>query len=116
MSEPRAFELADILSVTTRKMLSRKNFTGILELLTFLTGITLKRASAAYAAELCREQLFLQYPKLAAAVADYPKGEHEEWLKRQEVHFGVVLNVVPVSDPVVLDDIKLFNDSVESPV
>jgi hypothetical protein len=62
----RSFPLADILSVTTDRLLSRRCMAGLGDLLNWMTGDQLEAWQFLRAADECRPVLIEQYPFLEA--------------------------------------------------
>lgn len=98
-TEMRLFPLADILSVTTGRMLSRDHMAGVYRILNYLTGDDLFTHQLPRAVEACGPVLLEQLPQLVgvqppdgAAVAPLLA-----WLAAQEDAYGVSLPVLPVA-------------------
>lgn len=60
----RQFPLADILSVTTEKLLSRRRMDGVADLLNWMTGDRLELWQMLRAGNECKEALIVQHPFL----------------------------------------------------
>jgi hypothetical protein len=64
MTDTRDFPLADILSITTGRLLSHRHMDGVYEILNHLTGDNLMTHQLPRAAETCRPALIAQHPFL----------------------------------------------------
>lgn len=98
MPEPRAFPLADILSVTTGKLLSHRHIEGVYDILGFMTGESLMTHQLPRAADACRPSLIAQHPDLDG-VDPTPDLDHDNlyvWLLDAERQYGSELLVAPV--------------------
>jgi hypothetical protein len=100
MTDTREFPLADILSITTGRLLSRDHIGGVYRILNYLTGDDLFTHQLPRAAQACRPSLFAQHPQLVEARP--PDGDGllplMEWLAEQERAYGMTLPVSPVAD------------------
>jgi hypothetical protein len=96
----RTFPLADILSVTTPALLSRRGMDGLGDLLTHMTGDGLKTWQYLRAADECAAALCDQHPFLAELQpppgAD--KADLYAWLVEAERQHGAELTVTPLAD------------------
>lgn len=94
----REFDLGDVLSVTTGKLVSRRHIDGIYDVLNFLTGDNLFTHQLPRAMDVCRPAVLAQHPELpldAPAFGD--KGEVFAWLDEQERAYGATVAIVPVA-------------------
>jgi hypothetical protein len=100
MSETRAFPLADVLSVTTRALLSRRRMDGLGDLLEYMTGDDLQTWQYLRAADECAAALCDQHPILASLQP--PKGLDKPdlyaWLTEAERTHGGLIHVTPLAD------------------
>jgi len=96
---PREFDLADILSITTGRLLSHRHMDGVYEILNYLTGDNLYTHQLPRAALACRGPLLEQHPRLA----DVCPPEHiavdeiKTWLAGAENTYGRALPVTPIA-------------------
>ncbi|WP_159052397.1 hypothetical protein [Streptomyces longwoodensis] len=100
MSEPRTFPLADLLSVTTPALLSRRGMEGLGDLLAHMTGETLApwqflRAADECAAALCDQHPFLRDLQPPKGV---DKADLYAWLVEAERAHGGLIRVVRLAD------------------
>lgn len=98
----RDFDISDILSVTTGRLLSTRHVDGLYDILAFMTNsdeITL--IGSAVVATQCRESLIEQYPALADAM-EVTKENHREFVEQMRRKFGDKLSVTQV-DPAFFD-------------
>lgn len=96
----RTFPLADILSVTTDTLLSRRLMEGLHALLDYMTGDSLFTHQLIRAADACKPALLAQHPQLAHVAP--PQGVDQAdliaWLANAEREHGEHLPVAPL-DP-----------------
>lgn len=99
MLETRAFALADILSVTTGKLLSRRHMDGIYDILGYMTGDDLMTHQLPRAADACKGPLLEQLPQLDGVTP--PDGldapDLMAWLANAEREHGEELPVTPIA-------------------
>lgn len=114
MPETRAFPLADILSVTTDTLLSRRHVDGLYVLLGYMTGQDVYTHQLGVAADACQPALIEQYPWLADLQPGpgHSKAFLQVWLKRAEEQHGATLDVAPLTDWVRRDPIEAAADRV----
>lgn len=100
MTDSRPFPLADILSVTTPALLSRRRMEGLGDLLNYLTGDNLKTWQYLRAADECAVALCAQHPFLADLQP--PQGLDKQdlyaWLVEAERTHGNEVTVVPLAE------------------
>jgi hypothetical protein len=65
MSETRDFELGDVLSVTSGRLVARRHIGALYDLLGFMTGDTLFTHQLPGASDACAPELLRQHPWLA---------------------------------------------------
>ncbi|UPZ27587.1 hypothetical protein MUK60_07045 [Streptomyces sp. LRE541] len=118
----RAFPLADILSVTTGLLLTRRTPTpgaALDEILQFMTGEELAWWQAPRAADACIEAFTAQHPFLAdlapPKVTGSPLGKATLllWLTTAELKHGTKLTVKPLTDWVSQDKGQELGDRIE---
>lgn len=93
-------QLADILSVSTGRLLSRKGMGGIYRVLNDLTGDDLMTHQLPRAADHCQPGLISQHPFLADVTPppeDCPVADLMVWLEAMEQQHGTELEVLPVA-------------------
>lgn len=100
----RAFDLGDVLSVTTGRLVSTRHIDGVYEILGFMTGEQLMTHQLPRACDQCRPHLLAQHPDLAEAKV--PDGLDSEekvltWLDGARREFGETRFVaaVPTENP-----------------
>ena len=93
MTETRDFDLADILSITTGRLLSHRHMDGVYDILNFLTGDDLYTHQLPRAADTCRGPLLEQHPQLTdvAPPLDIDVPAIEAWLAQAEATYGRTL-------------------------
>ena len=98
MTEVRSFPLADVLSVTTGVLLSRRHMSGIYEVLDFMMGANLMTHQLPDASRQMEPELIAQYPWLDEERP--PKGLDQadlmSWLVDVERRRGESLEVAAV--------------------
>lgn len=98
-TEAREFPLADILSVTTERLLSRRHMDGIYDILGYMTGESLFTHQIPRANDACKPTLLAQHPQLEGVTP--PKGidvpDLMAWLANAEREHGETLPVTPLS-------------------
>lgn len=98
MTDSKAFPLADVLSITTDKLLSREHMAGIYKLLNYMTGDDLFTHQLPRAGDACTPALIAQHPFLAALKppqgADV--GDLLVWLAEAERVHGSTITVRPL--------------------
>lgn len=118
MTEPRAFPLADVLSVTTPLLLSERKVEGLTDLLNWMTGDALELWQLPRAADEARPALIAQHPFLAdlqppAASGRLRKVTLSMWLATATMTHGGTLDVLPLTDWVHQPPLQEFVDRVE---
>lgn len=100
MSDTRAFPLADVLSVTTPALLSRRRMDGLGGLLTYMTGDKLKTWQYLRAADECAAALCDQHPFLVdlQPPQGIDKPDLYAWLVEAERTHGGLIRVAPLAD------------------
>ncbi|WP_327592465.1 hypothetical protein [Streptomyces chartreusis] len=115
MTDSRPFPLADVLSVTTPALLSRRKMYGLEDLLTYMTGDELKTWQFLRAADECAAALLEQHPFLATLQP--PQGADKAtlclWLVETERVHGEEIAVAPLSDWVHQDPTAELVDRIE---
>lgn len=100
MTEPRTFPLADVLSVTTPKLLSRRGMDGLTDLLNWMTDDRLEMWQLQRAADEAAPALVVQHPHLAGLVppTGIDKADLYAWLVAAEQEHGSELAVQPLTE------------------
>lgn len=92
--------LADILSITTGRLLSRQHMGGVYTILGHLTGENLMTHQLPRAADHCGPVLLEQHPQLVGV--EPPQGidapDLMAWLLNAENQYGEMLPVQPIAD------------------
>jgi hypothetical protein len=100
MTEQRVFPLADLLSLTTDRLLSRTHMDGIYSLVNYMTGQDVYTHQLPVVGEACGKALLVQHPFLAGlqppADADVPG--LLAWLAAAERVHGDSHPVQPLTD------------------
>lgn len=99
MTENRDFDLADILSITTGRLLSHRHIDGVYDILNHLTGDSLMTHQLPRAADTAGPALLEQHPQLAGIEPprDISVSEIEQWLAQAEETYGYTLPVTPLA-------------------
>jgi hypothetical protein len=92
--------LADILSITTGRLLSRQHMGGIYTLLDYMTGDALMTHQLPRASDACAPALLEQHPQLVGVSP--PEGidvpDLMAWLVNAEQRYGEMLPVRSIAD------------------
>ena len=114
MTDTRAFPLADVLTITTERLLSYDHMDGVYRILNYLTGDNLFTHQLGRAAEACRPAVLEQHPQLVDVAP--PEGidapDSMAWLVEQERIHGDSLIVTPISGWRHVDPIEELVDRV----
>jgi hypothetical protein len=91
----RAFELGDVLSVTTGRLVARRRIEAVYDILNFMTGDNLFTHALPRACGECRPALLARHPWLSTVeVPDQFEAEDVmPWLARQEAQYGPTVMV-----------------------
>ena len=112
----RDFDLSDILSVTTGRLVSSRHIEGVYDILNFLTGSELFTHQLPRAMTRCRPWVLQQHPSLAApaleveaiadldaALAQAPQADAAaccaSWVAAQQALYGRTLPLIPLQIP-----------------
>ncbi|GGW15763.1 hypothetical protein GCM10018980_51730 [Streptomyces capoamus] len=100
MTDSRAFALADVLSVTTEKLLSRRHMDGIYDILSYMTGQSLFTPQLPDACDKAKPALLEQHPQLVDVCPPDGLDRHDllAWLTEAERVHGETLDVQPLTD------------------
>jgi hypothetical protein len=109
------FPLADVLSVTTPKLLSRRKMDGLTDLLNWMTGDQLEMWQLQRAADECAPALLQQHSALEGVTP--PDGvagaDLYAWLVRAEAQYSEEVSVRPLAEWAHQDPIQELADRVE---
>jgi hypothetical protein len=99
MTDARAFPLADILSVTTGKLLSRRHMDGIYDILSYMTEQDLMTHQLGDACDKAKPALLEQYPQLTDVRPPDGLDKHDlmAWLSNAEREHGDAFEVQPLA-------------------
>lgn len=114
MTQPRPVPLADVLSVTTEKLLSRRHMDGIYDLLRHMTGQGVYTHQLGMTVDVCGPALVEQHPFLAGLKPPdgLDKPDLMAWLVEAERIHGETVDVVPLSSWTRHDPIETLADAV----
>ncbi len=110
--------LADVLSITTSHLLSRRTMAGVTDLLSWMTGERLRRWQLPRAADAASTALTAQHPWLVDLSASAPPSgtapaDLYAWLVEAERVHGSELPVDPLTDWMRQDPVQELVDRVE---
>lgn len=93
--ESRDFDLGDILSVTTGRLVSPRHMTGLYDILRFMTGEDIYTHQIPRVIKEASPVLLKMHPQLATvdAEANINPGNIDVWLTQQKMLFGDQLPV-----------------------
>lgn len=114
MTATRPVPLADVLSVTTDKLLSRRHLDGIYELLRHMTGQDVYTHQLGKVAVACAPALIDQHPFLAGLKPPngLDRSDLYAWLINTERTHGEMVDVTPLSEWTYRDPIEDAADAV----
>jgi hypothetical protein len=109
------FPLADVLSVTTPKLLSRCQMDGLTDLLNWMTGDQLQMWQLQRAADECAPALLKQHPVLEGVTPPeaLTGADLYAWLVRAEAQYGEEVSVRPLAQWTHQDPVQEFIDRAE---
>jgi hypothetical protein len=91
------FDLGDVLSITTGRLVSRRHIDGVYDILNYMTGDSLFTHQLPRAQDECRPWLLRQHPDLAEVDADGVNAETwRGWLDAQVARYGATRPVAPI--------------------
>lgn len=103
-SVSRDFDLGDILTITTGRLVSPRHIGGVYDILNYMTGDDLFTHQLPRAGRECEGPLLAQHPQLADVVVPEFEGTNDErrvavevWLAEQVARFGERLPVEPLA-------------------
>ncbi len=94
----RKFDLGDVLSITTGRLVSKRGMDGLYDILNYMTGDNLYTHQLPRASDECQPWLLRQHPQLTKVIVLKWKDEADvwQWLTAQEALFGSQLVVEPI--------------------
>lgn len=102
----RLFDLGDVLTITTGRLVSTRHMEGVYDILNFMTGDDLMTHQLPRTSRECEGPLLAQHPQLSGVVVpefdDNDTNEErraavETWLAEQVEIFGARLPVTPLA-------------------
>lgn len=110
----RSFALADILTVTTGRLLSRRHMDGLYEILAHMAGHPVYTHQLGRVADECGPALLAQHPRLTDVQppAGTDAADLMAWLVEQERIHGETLPVAPLPPSEPVDPIEELCDMV----
>ena len=97
----REFDLGDVLSITTDRLVSPRHMDGIYDIINWMTGDSLFTHQLPRAADACKEPLLAQHPELRRVVVpDEFDGEEAvlAWLETTKANYGPTRYVEPIEN------------------
>lgn len=96
----REFDLSDVLSATTGRLLSLRHMEGIYDVLNYMTGDNLMTHQLPRAMDQVKPEILRQHPDLDGV--DPPQGLNQftllEWLDAAKAEHGATRTLVPLED------------------
>ena len=93
----RTFDLGDVLSITTGKLVSPRHIEGVYDILNFMTGDNLFTHQLPRVSEECKPYLLKQHPQLADVDASGVGPDNwQAWIRDQTRKYGPSLKVEPL--------------------
>ena len=96
----RTFDLGDILTVTTGRLVSPRHMDGLYDILKFMAGEDVYTHQLGRVAEEATPVIFHQHPALSSVVCPEEFGGEaavREWLAQQKRQFGDTLSIRPMN-------------------
>lgn len=97
----RDFDLGDILSITTGRLVSPRHVDGVYDILNYMTGDNLFTHQLPRASRECKGPLLEQLPQLQAVLTplEFEDKEHvDRWLAHYKRAYGETLPVEPLAE------------------
>ncbi|MFJ1653478.1 hypothetical protein ACIOC2_19225 [Streptomyces sp. NPDC088337] len=97
--DSRLFPLADVLTVTTGRLLSHRHMDGVYGILNYMTGESLFTHQLPRAADVCGPALLAQHAQLQGVKPpeDIDGADLKKWLANAEREYGEELPVAPLT-------------------
>lgn len=94
----REFDLGDVLSITTGRLLSPRGMEAIYDILNFMTGDSLYTHQLPRGMDECKPFLLAQHPQLMDVTGEQCPDGHgwKEWVEGLRQRFGATLVVSPI--------------------
>ena len=93
----KRFDLSDVLSITTGRLVSTCGMDGVCDLLGYMTGESPFTHQLPRFWQECRPHLLRQHPQLADVTgAEVTRENWRPWLDAQRVRFGDALMIEPI--------------------
>ena len=90
----RKFHIGDVLSITTKKLVSLEGMAGIYQILDYMTGESNYTHELGRAGNACRPVLLEQFPQLKEETGEGVNSDNwKNYLKEMEVKYGEFLEV-----------------------
>lgn len=100
----KKYNLSDVLSVTSGRMVSTRGMEGIYDILNYMTGESLFTHALPRAAEKCTPYLLEQFPILQNIEYEHvDETNWSKWLQNNVEEYGDEFNVMPLSEYTHLD-------------
>lgn len=111
----RDFDLGDVLSVTTGRLVSPRHITGVYDILGYMTGERLMTHQLPRASDQVKPEILRQHPDLEDV--DVPNDLDSEekvltWLDNVKIDYGFTRSLVPLVGHVGQDPIEELADMV----
>lgn len=111
----RDFDLGDVLSVTTGRLVSPRHIDGVYDILGYMTGERLMTHQLPRACDQVKPEVLRQHPDFADL--DVPSGLDSEekvfaWLDSVKLNYGLTRSLVPMIGHVGQDPIEELADKV----
>lgn len=102
MPDPKTYALADILTITTGRLLSPRHIEAVYDIANWMTGDYLMTHQLPRAMDACGPALLAQHPQLEGVEppADIDVPDLMAWIANAEREHGAELPVTPLADGV----------------
>lgn len=111
----RAFDLGDVLTVTTGRLLSPRHVDGLYDILNFLTGDSLYTHQLPRACDQCTPEILRQHPDLGAIEVPADLSTEADvitWLDATKLTYGTERTLTPLTEYQGQDPIDELADKV----
>jgi hypothetical protein len=93
----KRFDLSDVLSITTGRLVSTRHIDGVYDILGYMTGEAPFTHQLPRFSDECRPHLLRQHPQLVDVTGDEVTTDNwRQWLAAQRVRFGDSLEIDPI--------------------
>jgi hypothetical protein len=97
--QTRNFDISDVLSITTGKLVSTRHVDGVYDILNHMTGDNLFTHALPRASRACAPVLLDQHPQLKEVdAADVNTENWQPWLAAQRARYGDSFDVTPLAE------------------